>query len=41
MAGFKKSDTNQSPTMDSIVRGLEWKWEVLDIGWKTMMLKAK
>lgn len=41
MAGFKKSDTNQNPTMDSIVRGLEWKWEDLDLGWKTMMIKAK
>jgi hypothetical protein len=41
MSGFKKSDTNQNPTMDSIVRGLEWKWEDLDRGWKTMMLKAK
>jgi hypothetical protein len=41
MTGFKKSDTNQNPTMDSIVRGLEWKWEDLDIGWKTMMIKAK
>ena len=41
MMGFKKSDTNPSPTIENILAGLEWKWDSLDTEWKTFVLKAK
>ena len=40
MMGFKKSDTNPSPSIENILAGLDWKWDTLDAEWKTFVLKS-
>lgn len=39
--GFKPSDTNPAPTIQSVLAALEWKWDDLDGQWKQFALKAK
>lgn len=39
--GFKKNDQNENPTMDSVLRSLEVKWEDMDLGWRRWVLTGK
>lgn len=39
--GFKQSDSNTNPTMQSVLANLEWKWEDLDSAWKSFAAKAR